>query len=225
MSMSLTQNARADQRWAAAQKIADGEMDERMPRRRRIVWLWISALFIVSLLLGIVLSAILPRPTDAAMSDDEGWTARLIAAAVFQAMALVVGVAGVVWAVRTRRFITRWRAVASPLNLRERKWVITQIRSAAPVDDERKRLVVLAVAAQNRRATLGVVPLYCGMTLLAVSVGLSSRWEAIVWIELAVVLSFLVVFLFLARDYRRAGVYLDTFGGQSADAGSAPPGS
>jgi hypothetical protein len=60
MPMSLTQDAASDQRWAAAQKIADGEMDERMPRRRRIVWLWTSALIIGSLLLGILLTAVLP---------------------------------------------------------------------------------------------------------------------------------------------------------------------
>jgi hypothetical protein len=223
MTMSLTQDAEADRRWAAAQKIADGEMDERMPRRRRIVWLWVSALVIGSLLLGVVLTAVLPRPDDTPSSDGGGWTARLIAGAVFQAIALVVGVGGFIWAVRTKRYITRWRAVASPLNLRERKWVIKQIRSATPVDDDRKRSVVLAVAAQNRRATLGILPVYCCLVLLAVSVGLLSTWAAIAWLELAVVLAFLVTFAFIARDYRRAGGYLETFGGQSPEAGSAFP--
>jgi hypothetical protein len=223
MTMSLTQDAEADQRWAAAQKIADGEMDDRMPRRRRAVWLWIAALFIGTLLLGVLLSAILPRPAAAPSSDSEGWTARLIAGLVFQVTALIVGIGGFTWAVRTRRYITRWRAVASPLTLRERKWVIKQIRSAAPVDEERKRSVVLAVAAQNRRGTWGVLPLYCCLTLLAVSVGLLATWALIAWLESAVVLGFLALFGFLAWDYRRAGVYLDTFGGQSPAAGSAHP--
>ena len=213
--MSLTQDAASDQRWAAAQKIADGEMDERMPRRRRIVWLWLSALIIGSVLLGVLLTAVLPPPGGDSGNDDDGWSARLIIGALFQVIALVVGIGGFSWAVRTGRYVTRWRAVASPLKLRERTWVIRQIRSAAPVDDDRKRSVVLAVATQNRRAAEGVVPIHVCLVMLAVSVGLLSTWAAITALELVVVLSFMVLYVFIARDYRRAGVYLATFGGHT----------
>ena len=219
--MSLTQDAEADRRWDAAQKIADGEMDERMPRRRRIVWLWISALIVGSWILGLVLGMALPAPGISSGIEEEGWSARVIAGFVFQGVAIVVGIAGFIWARRTHRYITRWRAVASPLSMRERKWVLKQIRSGTPVDDDRKKTVVLAVASQNRRATLGVLPLYFCMTLLALGIGLSTPWAAIAWLELVAVLAFIGVFALLARDYRRAGVYLEKFGGHPPVTGSA----
>ncbi|MGY4857674.1 hypothetical protein [Cryobacterium sp. AP23] len=210
--MSLTQDAEADQRWAAAQKIAAGGIDERMPRRRRIVLLWISVFFVGSLLLGVVLTAVLP-PLDTSEAEVEGWSPRVIAGYLFQGAGVLIGVVGFVWAIRTDRYITRWRAVASPLRARERKWVQKQIRTGAPIDDEQKMSVVLAIAAQNRSATLGVLPIFACSTLIAVGVGLSSPWDLIAWVELVVVLAFIVLFALLARDYRRAGVYLDTFGG------------
>ena len=53
-------------------------------------------------------------------------------------------------------------------------------------------------------------------------VGISA---VIVWLEGVVVLGFIGVFGLLARDYRRAGRYLDTFGGHPRAGGSTGSGS
>jgi hypothetical protein len=221
MTMSVTQDADAKRRWAAARSIAGGEMDARMPKRRRVTLLWISFLMVACWVIGALSALLLPPPALGAATEDDTWSARLIAASIFLLIGLVVGVVGFVWAVRTRRYITRWRAVASALSVRERRWVTKHIRSATPVEDEGKRLVVLAIAAQNRRATVGVLPLYFSTTMFALSVGISSPWIAVAWVELIGVLGLLLAFVFVARDYRRAGVYLARFGGESMAAGPA----
>jgi hypothetical protein len=214
MTMSVTHDADAVRRWAAAQSIADGEMDARMPKRRRVALLWISVLMVGCWVIGALSALFLPPPALGANTEDGIWSARLIATSVFLLIGLVVGVVGFVWAVRTRRYITRWRAVASALNMRERRWGIKHIRSATPVEDEGKRSVVLAIAAQNRRAIVGVSPVYFSLTMFALSVGISSPWMVVAWVELIAVLGLLVTFVFIARDYKRAGVYLDRFGGE-----------
>jgi protein-S-isoprenylcysteine O-methyltransferase Ste14 len=223
--MSVTQDADADQRWAAAQTIADGAMDDRMPRRRRTVWLWVSALIIVSWLLGFALALILPRSATVPDGDDAGVSTRLIVGLLFQGSGLLIAIVGFIWAIRTNRYITRWRAVVSPLNRRERKWVLRQIRSGTPVEDERKKTVVLAAAAQNRRAVQGLLPLYFGLTLMFLGTGLLSRLAVVLWLELAAVLAFIILLAVLGRDYRRAGTYLERFGdtpGQNRSGDTGP---
>jgi hypothetical protein len=221
--MSLTQDAAADRRWAAAHSLAERVIDDGMRQRRRRVWLWLSVLIVVlmvgSVLLGVALGGVLPRRNTFDL-DDTGQTVQVIAGLALQGLGLIVGIAGFIWARRTGRFITRWRAVAGALNWRERKWVSEQIRTATPVDDEVKKSVVLAIAAQNRRATLGLAPLWAGFALIMVGAGVAAQWVTIAWLQLGVVIALIVLSGFVARDYRRAGAYLDTFG----DPVSAAPG-
>ena len=219
--MSVTEDAAADRRWAAAQSIADGVMDDRMPRRRRIVWFWISALIIGSWALGLVLTLVLPHSPGGSDSHNDGASTRQLVGLAFQFVGFLIILGGFIWSVRTKRYVTRWRSVASPLNIGERAWVQKQIRTSTPVEDDRKRSVVLAMAAQNRRVTIGGIPLLFGLTVLALGTGVASRWEAVLWFELFVVLAFIVAFAFAARDYRRSGRYLDRFAQRPPVTGSA----
>ena len=213
--MSLTQDAAADRRWAAAAAIAGGGMDDRMPIRRRTVWLWLAAamvgVLVVPIVLGLVLGAVLPR-SGGHSDGDRGETWAIVGLSI-QAVGLVVMISGLIWAKRTHRFIPRWRAVASPLALKERRWVLRQVRGQSPVDDDRRLSVVLAVADQNRRSTETFLPLLVGVLLNFVGVGVSSGWQYPVWLQLLVGAAFLVSVGLLARDYQRAGSYLDTYGG------------
>jgi hypothetical protein len=211
--MTLTPDADADQRWAAAQKVADGEPDDRLPRRAQIAWIWISAGMVGVVLLGLVLIIVLPRSAPVELGSPDGWTARFIAAAAFLGTGIAVGAAGWIWSVRTRHYISGRRTVAGPLSPPERAWVRKQIRSASPVDDEQKRSVVLAVASQNRRAALGMLPIFFGQLMITVSVGVMTRSVALTWLVIILVSGFLVVGVFLARDYRRTGAYVDAFRG------------
>ena len=221
--MSLIQNA--DQRWAAAQSIAAGVMDDGMPKRRLKVWLWLAALAVGGalggLLLGMLLADIPSGSPASSDSADDNLAVRLILASVVQGIGLVIGVVGFIWALRTGRYITRWRAVASPLNLSERKWVTTHIRTRTDVDDPGKKSVVLAIARQNRASALGLLPVLICMLSVALATMLVGISAVIVWLEGVVVLGFIGVFGLLARDYRRAGRYLDTFGGHPRAGGSA----
>jgi hypothetical protein len=211
--MSLTQDAASDRRWAAARSIAEGVPPDRGRRRRHLVWLLISALIVGCLLLGVVLGALLP-PLDTSPTEEDGWIARAVWAFAAQGIGVGIGVAGLIWAVRTGRIVTRRRAVAGPLNWRERKWALEQIRTATPIDDDLKRAVVLAMAAQNRQVALGWTPLMLGLTLVFVGSALATPWALIAWLHMALVVAVIVSSGFAARDYRRAGAYLDAFGGR-----------
>jgi hypothetical protein len=212
MPMDLTHDDEAEQRWAAAQAIADGEVDPPpMPRGSRTLWLWVAASVIGALLLGVLLGLVLPRSTPTA-TNDAGRTVRLIAAWVYMALGIVIGVTGFIWAVRTRRYITRRRAVAAPLSGPERQWVLTQIRTATHIEGDAKKSVVLAIAEQIRQSTLGLAPIYVGLAFIAVAVGMSTPVPVIAWAESVVVLGFIVTFGFMGREYRRTGRYIDSFG-------------
>ena len=91
--------------------------------------------------------------------------------------------------------------------------MLRQVRGQSPVDDDRRLSVVLAVADQNRRSTETFLPLLVGVLLNFVGVGVSSGWQYPVWLQLLVGAAFLVSVGLLARDYQRAGSYLDTYGG------------
>jgi ABC-type multidrug transport system permease subunit len=43
--------------------------------------------------------------------------------------------------------------------------------------------------------------------------GLLTPWAVIAWIQLVLMVGYTVLFWFAARDYRRAGAYLDMFAG------------
>ena len=221
--MSLTQDAAADRRWAAAAAIAGGGMDDRMPIRRRTVWLWLAAamvgVLVVPIVLGLVLGAVLPRSSGHSAGErDETWG---IVGLSIQAVGFLVMITGLVWAKRTHRFIARWRAVASPLVPKERRWVVRQMRSQSPVDDVGKQSVVLALAAQLRSTTEWYVPFFAGIMLNFIGVAVSSPWAFVRWVLLILVPVLIVMFGLLARDYRRAGTYIDTFGGLPRAGGSA----
>jgi hypothetical protein len=208
--MSLTHKLEPDARWAAAHQLAHGELDERMSDRRWMVWLWIVVVIVAASILGAQLTRVLPSSASGDSVDPS--PASLVMSGVLLVLAIGIGLAGTFWAAVTGRLVTRWRAVASPLTMRDRRWVLRQIRTAAPVDDETKRSVVLAVAAQNRRSTLGVAPLHASLVLIALSAGLRAESMVIVWLEAVVVVGFLLAYILLARGYRLAGRYLKNFG-------------
>jgi len=99
----------ADARWAAAAKLADGMVDDRLSRRRRWTLTWISALIIGSMLLGLVLGLWLLSDTEGGSTDEGLTTSRLVLQGSFLVLGLATGIGGFIWARRTGRYITRWR--------------------------------------------------------------------------------------------------------------------
>lgn len=119
--MTTTQNDAAA-RWAAAAKLADGVTDDGLHKRRARVLLQVVALIVGSWIVGVVIALIfIPHGSgrDTSGSSDVQ-TQQLIAQFVFLGLGLLVGIPGFIWAKRTGHYITRWRAVASPLNRREK---------------------------------------------------------------------------------------------------------
>lgn len=194
------------ERWAAAARLADGQSDDGLLRRRTRVFVWVGALVLVSWAAGVVLALVLPS-TIGSTHAKGGDGAQLLVQLVLLLLGLGVGIVGFVWASRSGHYITRWRSVSSPLSRAEQRSVRRQIAGKEPLDDERAAIVA-AVAAQNRRATLGVLPIYGAAMLFAASTAVSTDSLPIKLLELVASLAFVVGLVQLAFQYRRAGRFL-----------------
>jgi hypothetical protein len=199
----------AEERWAAAAKLADGVMDEGLRKRRRRTFTWVVALIVGSWVIGFVLAFLVLPHGNAARTGSEPSDQQVIGQFIFLGLGLLVGITGFVWARRTGHYITRWRAVASPLNRKEKKSVRRQIAGRTEID--RRRLpTILAIAKQNRMATLGVAPIWSALVLFAIATAIASNDLVIKLLELVAALLFVVVAVQLTFVYRKAGRFIES---------------
>lgn len=209
------QNDSADRRWAAAAELTAGISDDGLSRRRARTLGWVAAVIVGAAVLGFVLALVLiPRGHDADLVGGPS-EQQLIGQLLFLALGLIVGVGGFVWARRNGYYITRWRHGSSPLNRQEKKAVRRQIAAKERPDDH--ILVVVAIARQNRRATLGVAPTYAAIMFFAISSAISTNLLAIKLLELAAVTLLLVVAVQLSIGYKRAGAFIKRYGAHTLD--------
>lgn len=201
MTSPVTDPAGAE-RWAAAARLADGQSDDGLRRRRTRVFVWVGALVLASWAVGVVLA---PGTGSDHASGDGG--VQLLVQLLLLLLGLVVGIVGFVWAFRSCHYVTRWRSVSSPLSRAEQRSVRRQIAGKEPIDDEHADIVV-AVAVQNRRATLGILPIFGAVMLFAASTAVSTDSLPIKLIELVASFTVVLGLVQLAVQYRRAGRFL-----------------
>jgi hypothetical protein len=204
----MTNTLDADARWAAAASLADGVADSGVQKRRRVTFLWLGALIVVSLALGFALALWLLPDGGGTSSSESSDEARLIVSIVVGGIGAVLGVGGFIWARRTGRYITRWSAVISPLNMQEKKSVRKQLAGKESVD-EMHLSTILAIARQNQRVTQGLVPLYGAIVLLDLATAFSTPYPLLQYLNVAVALMFIAVGAFLAVIYRRTDAFID----------------
>ena len=205
--MPPSHHAPADsERWTAAARLAEGLTDDGTLRRRTRVLIWVGTLVLVSWAAGVGLALILPTAGHGDPTSDTS-TVRLLVQVALLAIGFIVGGVGFAWAYRTGHYITRWRFVSSPLSRAEKRSVQRQIAGNEPLDAEHAG-VVSAVAAQSRKATLGIAPIYAAMMLFAVSTAVSTDVLFLRLLEVIVSACFIAAFVQLAVMYRRAGRFL-----------------
>jgi len=205
MTSPATDPAGAE-RWAAAARLADGQSDDGLRRRRTRVFVWAGALVLVSWAVGVVLALVLVPATGSNHASGRDGV-QLLVQLLLLLLGLVVGIVGFVWAYRSGHYVTRWRSVSSPLSRAEQRSVRRQIAGKEPIDDEHADIVT-AVAVQNRRATLGILPIVGALMLFAASTAVSTDSLPIKMLELVASLAFVVGLVQLAFQYRRAGRFL-----------------
>lgn len=194
------------ERWAAAARLADGQSDDGLRRRRTRVFVWLGALVLVSWAVGVVLALVLAPGTGSSHASG-GDGVQLLVQLLLLLLGLVVGIVGFVWAYRSGHYVTRWRSVSSPLSRAEQRSVRRQIAGQEPIDDEHAD-IVFAVAVQNRRATLGILPIFGAVMLFATSTAVSTDSLPIKLIELVASFTVVLGLVQLALQYRRAGRFL-----------------
>lgn len=194
------------ERWAAATRLADGQSDDGLRRHRTRVFVWVVALVLVSWAVGVVLALVLAPATGSNHASGRDGV-QLLVQLLLLLLGLVVGIVGFVWAFRSGHYVTRWRSVSSPLSHAEQRSVRRQIAGKEPIDDEHADIVA-AVAAQNRRATLGILPIFGAVMLFAASTAVSTDSLPIKLIELVASFAVVLGLVQLAVQYRRAGRFL-----------------
>jgi len=201
-------------RWAAAEDLARGETDEGLPKRRNRLIGQIAVLLTASWLTGIVLALVFLPDGGSTRADAGPRSGQLIAQFAILVLGLLVGIVGFVWAKRSGHYVTRWRAVASPLSRQERKSVRRQITGKdAPNHD--RLFVLVAAAKQSRRAVLGVAPLYAALLLITVSTAIGANALFLTILELGVSVLFVVAAMQMVIYYRRMGTFIDRFQGST----------
>jgi len=171
--------------------------------------MWIAAFMVASWLAGFGLALLGPPFGGPRSASTAPLGPQVVAQLVFLILGLGVGIIGFVWARRTGHYVTRWRAVASPLNRQEKKSVRRQI--AGKVEPDQRRLpIVLAIARQDQRSALGVAPLYSGIVLIGIGSAIATNSIFIKSLVLVSDLLFVAVAIVLAFAYRRAGIFIDS---------------
>ena len=196
-----TADMESEQRWAAARGLAQGVPDRRMSRRR---WRLFALLLAVAVAGGIS-GGLLPSTRSVAGATG---SSSLPGGELAGYVLVAVGIVGFIWAKRTGRYITRWRQAISPLNRRERKWVIKQLRGRLAPDPS-KMDILLAIAKQSRSAAEGVLPLYVAPALAMIGLAIATDLDVVRWLHLLAAGLFLLAAVLMAIDYRRWGAFID----------------
>lgn len=197
-------------RWSEAVESARGVTDAgRIRRRRNRVFLLLTAIIVASWLAGVVLALALPRSADD--GSQEVPDSRVLAGLVVEGIGFAALVGGFVWALRTGRYVARWRSIAAPLTRRQRRQAQRAIAGKQQLDPDR-RMFLLALAAQNRRTTEGIVPLYGAILLFnSFSLFIDPKPFQIVLVGLVVAL-FAIAAAQLTLIYRRSGRFIEQNG-------------
>ncbi|MFD3444459.1 hypothetical protein ACFDTO_07660 [Microbacteriaceae bacterium 4G12] len=200
-----TADAESEQRWAAARGLAEGVPDRRMSGRR---WRLFALLLAVAVAGGISGGLLPSTRSFAGGSGSEALPGSDLAGYVLVAIGFAIGVVGFIWAKRTGRYILRWRQAISPLNRRERKWVIRQLRGKRE-PDLTKMDILLAIAKQSRSATEGVLLLHAAPALMMIGLAIATDLAMLRWLHLLAAGLFLLAAVLMAIDYRRWGAFID----------------
>jgi hypothetical protein len=202
----MTNTLDADARWAAAAQIASGVVDDGVHRRRRVALTWISAVVLGSMLVGFAFGFWMLSNDGGVSTTDDSRGQRMLLTFIFLGLGLVVGVGGLIWAFKTKRYITRWSAVISPLNLIEKKSVRRQLAGKFPADEARLPVLV-AIARQNQRVTEGIVPILTAVVLINVAQSFTAP-DYFKYLSLVIGVLFVVTGVQLTVGYRRGAAFI-----------------
>lgn len=203
-------------RWAAASKLADGVLDDGFQKRRNRILIRLAVLVAAAWLAGIVIALLFLPKTGSGHSAGGGTSIQqLTGQIVFLVLGFGVGIVGFIWARRTGHYVTRWSAVASPLNLAEKKSVRRQISGKESIDTEHLPVIV-AIATQNRRATIGIAPIYAAIVLFATATAIGTNVVSLKITELAASLLIVVAATQLFVLYRTTGRFVASQAGRSS---------
>ena len=194
-------------RWAAAE--ARAAHAPYRPGRDRAAVATVLLLVASAAVLGGAFALLLPRAeidgTRPAVVAEE---ARRLAGLGLGIAGLLVFFVGVPWAISTGRIGSRLSSVIGPLTVPERRWA-KRVVAGKELLDATKLPVLLALAAQDRRTSLGLVPLMVSIALLVTSSALVVGDPMLIVLQLVVVVVLVAALVQLALVYRRAGRFLD----------------
>lgn len=200
--MKLESDSAAEERWEAALNLAEGVRHDNYGRRRTWTWIFLIALLIIVGSGGILIAAVLPMGDRTEPSPGRVWIAGALSVIAFVWIVVVF-----VHGLRSKSFITRWRAVPSPLNRTERRRVVKQWRGSIAVGGE-EFPVVKAAAIQTMVQMDFQFRLWCAMAFIVAVLLLNTELRIVQIMAAASIFAYAIAAVLMFRDRRRITDFL-----------------
>ena len=197
-------------RWAQAQSLLDRVPDEsaeqRMRHVRRLRWLLVVALLVVTTALALAIAFVV-IDRYALGTDEDVPTNRAVVGIVVGAVGVVIAAVGLVVQIRAMRRVRGWRSPLYVLTRRQRKQLLAQMRGRAFVRDERVALVRhLAELLLTQRLALvaqsGLLLMFIGQWIMQ-----PTTWRLVIVGIFGTAV--LVASMLFQREAQRARAFLD----------------
>jgi len=159
--------SRDEERWLEAERrIAPTPSPERQRASRRAWLLLIGAAFAYGVSAALV-RFLLPHSSTAATRTDSATPPTLWIGMTIAGAGLIIVIAGLAAGLVTKRLRPTWERVDGALSRSQSRSVRRQIRGRERLDPQHKA-VIRAVAEQDIRSAIGLIPCYIGTALMAV---------------------------------------------------------
>ncbi len=224
----MASSADGGARWLAALSLATGTPTpeaQRLFRRRRLTLLfWAAVILAVAVGAGVVLAAWARQGGSSGPSAAPriaSW--RPILGAGLFGLGIVVEIVVVIKRTSAGDLGAGWRAPTLVLHRDQQRELTAQLRGRAPIDPLLLPLVRSAAVRISRQRT--VLGLWVALPLLFLGIAIQSD-RVVGWVLAgSVTVFYVIVALTMARDIRRAEVFLDrhSANGAAAGAGDLPP--
>lgn len=156
-----------EERWLEAERRIAPELSPERRSASRRAWLLLICAALAYGVIAALIRVLLPHGLTATSSTDSALPPTLWIGMAIAGAGLIIVLAGLIAGLLTKRLRPTWERVDGALSRSQNRSVRRQIRGREPVDPQHTA-VVRAVAEQDVRTAVGLIPCYIGTALMAI---------------------------------------------------------